>query len=121
MLRKYLGFSRAPLKAVPNAPCDAVSALGSPVKLARSWRVTPNRFRTHPQREHVLEGQINVRVSLAGWGGLLGRLVRSGQELEERRLGPEVVREVFDCRLLKHIIEVNHYASHSQGTCHCPS
>ena len=37
-------------------------------------------------------GQINVRVSLAGWGGLLGRLVSCGQELEERRLGPEVVR-----------------------------
>ena len=43
--------------------------------------------------------QINVRVSLADWDGLLGRLVSRGQELEERRLGPEVVWQIFDCRL----------------------
>ena len=54
--------------------------------------MTPNRFRSHPQREHVLVGQINVRVSLTDWDGLLDRLVSRGQELEERRLGPEVVR-----------------------------
>ena len=65
-------------------------------------------------------GQINVRVSLADWDGLLGRLVSCGQELEERKLGPEVVREVFDCRLLKHNIEINHYASCRQGARHCP-
>ena len=54
--------------------------------------MTSNSFRSHPQRERVLVGQINVRVSLADWDGLLGRLVSRGQELEERRLGSEVVR-----------------------------
>ena len=88
--------------------------VGVKVKITRSG-VTPNRFRSYPQREHVLVGQINVRVSLADWDGLLGRFIRHSQELEERRLGPEVVRQVFDCRLFQHLIAIHDYASRRQG------